>query len=150
MRAMAAVLPYSSAPTTRALLLLEPLSDATTVTESGEQVNLFLSHMLDAGLAPVRSGEDLPVWADGWELRLYGPDAVTLHSADGAAVYEGSCEQPESWHELVVGAGSCIVLIGAIGLYAVRGAEMTFTRLLSLIDSAARAGELVGGIVAAL
>jgi hypothetical protein len=149
MRAMAAVLPHSRAPTTRALLLIEPLSDATTVTESGEQVNLLLSRMLDAGLTPVRRGEDLPAWAEGWKLRLHGPDAATLYSAGGAAVYEGSCEQPESWRELVLGAGSCIVLIGAIGLYAVRGAEMTFTRLLSLIDNAARAGELVGGIITA-
>lgn len=149
MRAAAAVLADPSTPTPWPLLLIEPLADAMTLTETGEQVNLFLSHMLTAGLWPVRAGEALPGLADGWELRLHGPDTVRLRSTDGTVVYEGGCEQPESWRALVLGTGSCTVLVGAIGLYAVPHAEMTPARLLSLIDSAVRAGELVGGIVTA-
>ena len=97
----------------------------------------------------MRTGEDLPGVADGWELRLHGPDTVTLRSADGGIVYEGGCEQPESWRAMVLAVGSCIVLVGAIGLFAVPDAEMMPARAASLIDSTARAGEVVGGIVMA-
>lgn len=147
MRAAAAVLADPSTRTPWPLLLIEPFADAMTVTETGEQVNLFLSRMLTAGLSPVRAGEALPGLADGWELQLNGPDTARLRSTDGTVVYEGGCEQPDSWRTLVLGTGSCTVLIGAIGLYAVPHAEMTPARLLSLLDSAVRAGELVGGIV---
>jgi hypothetical protein len=147
MRAIAAVLSFPSAPAIRPLLLIEPLNDANARAESGGQVNLFLSSMLDAGLTMVRTGEELPGWAEGWELHLHGPGAATLRSAGGATVYEGGFEQPEPWRKLVLGASSCVVLLGQIGLYAVPGDEMTFTRLTSLIDSAAQTAELVGGIV---
>jgi hypothetical protein len=144
--AVAAVLSFSSAPMMRPLLLIEPQADATTMTESGKQINLFCSYMLDAGLTRVRTAEELPGRAEGWELHLHGSEVAALRSAD-AIVYEGGFGQPEFWRKLVLSTCICVVLLGQIGLYPVQGDEMTFARLTSMIDSAARAGELVGGIV---
>jgi hypothetical protein len=146
MKAATAVLSFSSAPAIRPLLLIEPQTDATTLTRNGKQINLLCSYLLGAGMTQVRTGEELPGRADGWELHLHGPEMATLRSTD-ATVYEGHFEQPEPWRELVLSTSICVVLLGQIGLYVVQGAEMTFVRLTSLIDSAARAGELVGGIV---
>jgi hypothetical protein len=146
-RSTTAILSFMSAPTIRPLLLLEPLTDATALAEGSERVNLFLARMRDAGLTLVRTGEELPSWAEGWELRLKGRDAATLRRPDGTTEYEGECDQPDSWRQLVLGTGVCVMLLGQLGLYAVPDGEMTVERLFSLIDTAARAGELVGGIV---
>ena len=45
-------------------------------------------------------------------------------------------------------AGACIVLVGTIGLYAIPDDELTAARVHRMLDEAARAGSLAGGLIA--
>ncbi len=63
-------------------------------------------------------------------------------------MYGGECGQPRPWRALITRTNRCAVLIGAIGLYPNPG-ERAPTRITTLLDQAAHAEELVGGLVEA-
>jgi hypothetical protein len=99
-------------------------------------------------LEPVRSAGQLPGPAQGWRLRR--PDRFTalLLGRGGEVVYHGACAQPDDWRQLVDAAGVCVVLAGTIGLYAVPDEGLTTARVHHLLDQAALAGALAGGLIA--
>jgi hypothetical protein len=74
--------------------------------------------------------------------------ATRLTVPDGSLIYGGECGQPRPWRVLITRTGRCAVLIVAIGLHANPG-ERAPTRITTLLDQAAHAGELVGGLVEA-
>jgi hypothetical protein len=88
-----------------------------------------------------------PAAARGWRLELTAPRAARLTAPDGTIVYDGECEQAAPWVDLITSTKRCAVLIGATGLYP--DSDRPFTWMETLLDRAAQAGELVGGVVAA-
>jgi hypothetical protein len=146
MRSKIAVLEYAAAPRVRPLLILEPHTELMEPTAGGEQINLWMSELLDKGFTMMRTGGQFPGPAEGWLLQL-GPDVGRLLAPDDTVVYEGPVTQPEPWLDLVQQADICVVLIGTIGLYAYGDDEMTTIDLLRLLNRAARSGELAGALV---
>jgi hypothetical protein len=65
-----------------------------------------------------------------------------------AATCCSNAGQPRPWRALITRTNRCAVLIGAIGLYPNPG-ERAPTRITTLLDQAAHAAELVGGLVEA-
>ena len=154
------------------LLILDQRSDMAVRGGPDERVTLFYSALLNMGLSPVTTiGEQLadavdgpagapahaqPVgcepWvlpaAPGWRLELSGVRAARLSAPDGSLVWDGECGQPRPWRAQIARTSRCAVLIGAIGLFPEPGAR-PFTRITTLLDQAAHAGELVGGLVEA-
>ena len=147
MRAMTLVLEYPDEPEMRPLLLLEHRTEAARSTSGGERISLTMATLLRRGLALMTSGRQLPKLAEGW--RLYRPDqsSARLLEPKGEVVYSGGCAQPGAWGRLVDSAGACVVLVGTIGLYAVPDEEVTEDRIHQMLDEAAHAGMLVGGLV---
>jgi hypothetical protein len=148
MRVMTLVLEYPAEPKMRPLLLLERRIEAARFTVGGEKINVTLAALLRRGLEPVRSAGQLPGLARGWRLRR--PDRFTalLLGRDGEVVYRGACAQPDDWVRLVDAAGVCVVLVGTIGLYAIPEEGFTAARTHHLLDRAALAGTLAGGLIA--
>jgi len=148
MRVMTLVLEYRDEPQVRPLLLLERRIETARFTAGGEKINVTLAALLRRGLEPVCSVGQLPGPAQGWRLRR--PDRFTalLLGRGGEVVYHGACAQPDDWGQLVDAAGVCVVLAGTIGLYAVPDEELTTGRVHRLLDHAARAGALAGGLIA--
>jgi hypothetical protein len=89
-----------------------------------------------------------PAPAPGWRLELSARRAARLTAPDGSIMYGGECGQPRPWRALITRTNRCAVLIGAIGLYPNPG-ERAPTRITTLLDQAAHAAELVGGLVEA-
>jgi hypothetical protein len=141
-----AVLGYATGPPVRPLLLLEPGIELSEQSPGGEQMNLWLSALLEQGLTLLRTAGQMPAPAHGWLLHLTQDTAVLLAS-DGAPVFEGPLDPPGPWHELVHSASACLVLMGTIGLYAHQDRELTAADLRRLLNHAARAGDLAGGLV---
>lgn len=147
MRVMTLILDYPGEPRVRPLLLLERRIETARFTAGGEKINVTLATLLRRGLEPVRSASQLPGPARGWRLRR--PDRFTalLLGRDGEAVYHGACAQPDDWGLLVDAVGACVVLAGTIGLYAVPDEALTTGRVHHMLNQAARAGALVGGLI---
>jgi hypothetical protein len=143
-----AVLHYAPDPQVRPLLILEPVAGLSQTTASGERVNLWLAAVLDRGVTLLRSGGEFPRPAGGWLLQL-APGGARPLTPDGAAAFEGPVTQPGPWRDLVLGAGACVVLTGAIGLYACSDADMAVQEVRRLVNRAASAGELAGAVVSA-
>ena len=122
-QAQSALLEYATAPRFRSLLVLEPRVEISEAGPGGYRVNLWISGLLEAGLTFMRTGGQMP------------------------DRYDGGCTQPGDWLEVVSEVGGCIVLIGTVGLYAVADDDMTTGRFRQMINQAARAGVLVGGLV---
>jgi hypothetical protein len=148
MRAMTLVLDYPGESTMRPLLLLERRIEAARLTAGGERINVTLATVLGHGLALMSTGGQLPDLAEGWRLLRPDRSSGLLLGPGGEVVYRGGCAQPGEWVRLVDAVGACVVLIGTIGLYAVPGEELTTSRVHQMLDEAARAGSLVGGLVA--
>jgi hypothetical protein len=89
-----------------------------------------------------------PAPAPGWRLELSADRAARLTAPDGPVVYGGECGQPRPWRALITRTGRCAVLIGAIGLYP-SPCERAPTQITTLLDQAAHAEELAGGLVEA-
>jgi hypothetical protein len=64
------VLTYASVRPARPLLILEPRTRLSARTAGGDQMNLFLSALLDRGFNLLRTGGQLPRPAAGWLLQL--------------------------------------------------------------------------------
>lgn len=147
MRAVTLALGYPDEPAMRPLLLLEPRIETIGPTQGEERVTVLMATLLGYGLTLMTSGSQLPGLAGGWRLHRAGPDRARLVAAGGPVVYSGPCDQPGEWVRLVDGAAACVVLAGSIGLYAVPDHEFTEARIRLLLDHAAHAGLLAGGLV---
>jgi hypothetical protein len=68
MTAKMAVLAYPARPVIRPVLVLEPRVEVAAPTEGGESVDLWMSGLLDSGLALMRTGGQMPgrVRGCGW------------------------------------------------------------------------------------
>ncbi len=85
--------------------------------------------------------------APGWGLELSAHRAARLTAPDGSLIWDGECGQARPWRTLITRTNRCAVLIGAIGLWPT--SERPFMLITTLLDQAAQAGELVGGLVEA-
>src|SRR5437667_3156258 len=147
MRAMTQVLDYPSGPGRRPLLLLERRTETTVINHAGERVGETLPVLLAQGLTLMRDADALPDLAEGWRLDRLDTDNARVLGLNGEVVYDGGCTQPSDWVQLVDSVGACVVLAGAIGLYAVPDAELTDDRIHQMLGDATRAGLLAGGLV---
>jgi hypothetical protein len=159
-RALTAVLPGPDGPLP--LLILDQRPEMAVRGGPDERVYLFVSALLSMGLTLVDTElldlrfldwasttiSEPPAPAPGWRLELSARQAARLTAPDGSIVYVGECGQPRPWRALITRTNLCAVLIGAIGLYPNPG-ERPFTRITTLLDQAAHAEELVGGLVEA-
>lgn len=140
------------------LLILDYRPGLALRDDPGEPADPFYATLLDRGLSPVTTISEAPGRAllaeppapvPGWRLDLTGRRAALLTAPDGTIVYDGTCGgQARPWRALITRTGRCAVLIGAVGLYPNQG-ERPFTWMETLLDQAAQAKELVGGLVAA-
>jgi hypothetical protein len=139
------------------LLLLDQRPALATRSEPAEPADPLFAALLDMGLTTVVTISqpaaqalitEPPAPAPGWRLALSAPRAARLTAPNGTIVYDGECEQAPPWRALITSTNQCVVLIGAIGLYPDSGAR-PFTWIQTLLDQAAHAGELVGGLVEA-
>jgi len=172
MAALTGVLPGPDGPLP--LLILDQRPEMTVRSGSAERVNLFVSALQSMGLTLVTTiSEQLaqamdaqaealvhahaaspepwvlpPAPAPGWRLELSDRRAARLTAPDGSIMYGGECGQPRPWRALITRTNRCAVLIGAIGLWPGPG-ERAPTRITTLLDQAAHAEELVGGLVEA-
>jgi hypothetical protein len=138
---------YPDEPTMRPLLLLEPRTETIGPTQGGERVTVPVAALLRYGLTLMTSGSQLPDLAEDWQLHRPDRYSARLVKARRSVVYSGACDQPDGWARLVDSAGACVVLVGTIGLYAVPDGELTKDRIRRMLDEAAHAGLLAGGIV---
>jgi hypothetical protein len=141
------------------LLILDQRPEMAVRSGPAERVNPFVSALLSMGLTLVTTiseagpgtpdvievGEPLAP-APGWRLELSARRAARLTAPDGSLIYGGECGQPRPWRALITRTNQCAVLIGAIGLYPNPG-ERAPTRITTLLDQAAHAEELIGGLV---
>ena len=147
MRARARVVSYPGEPTPRPLFLLEIRVVTAVTTRGGERINLVVKAFLERGLALMHTGDQMPHPATGWQLRRPDRDMVLLLGPGDEVIYEGACPQSGDWIDLVEAAGMCVVLVGTIGLYAFPDEELDADRLQRMLNDAARAGALTGGLV---
>lgn len=147
MRVMTKVLDFPSGPGRRPLLLLERREEATVLDHVGERTGDTLPVLLARGLTLMLDAVTLPGLAEAWQLDRPDRDFARVLGRDGEVVYEGECAQPGEWTWLVEEVGACVVLAGAIGLYAVSDADLTDDGVHQLLDDARRAGLLAGGLV---
>jgi hypothetical protein len=147
LRARARVLSYPGEPTPRPLFLLEIRVVTAVTTQGGERINLVVNAFLERGLALMHTGDQMPHPAAGWQLQRPGRDTVLLLGPSDEVIYEGVCPQSGDWIDLVEAAGACVVLVGTIGLYAFSDEELDVDRLRRMLNDAARAGALTGGLV---
>jgi hypothetical protein len=172
MAALTGVLPGPGGPLP--LLILDQRPEMAVRSGPAERVNLPASALLRMGLTLVTTiSEQLaqamdgqaetlahaqaaspepwlltPAPAPGWRLELSDRRAARLTAPDGSLMYGGECGQPRPWRALITRTNRCAVLIGAIGLYPNPG-ERAPTRITKLLEQAAHAEELVGGLVEA-
>jgi len=147
MAAVTLALGYQDEPIMRPLLLLEPRTETIDPADGVDRVTMPMAALLGSGLTFMTSGSQLPELAQGWRLERPGPDSARLVEASGSVVYSGPCDQPTRWAELVDSAGTCVVLIGTIGLYAVPDGRFTTEQVRRMLAAAADEGMLAGGIV---
>lgn len=148
MRARALVLSYPDEPAVRPLLLLEHRVETARFTPGGERINMTLADVLTRGLTLMPSGDYLPALVPGWRLLRPDRSSVVLLVRDGGVAYRGECVQPDDWAHLVDAAGACVILVGTIGLYAVLAGELESARVHQMLEDAAWAGSLAGGLIA--
>ena len=155
------------------LLILDQRPEMTVRSGPSEPMNLSVSALLSMGLTLVTTiSEQLaeamdgqaqalahaqaarpgplvppPAPAPGWRLELSARRAARLTAPDGPVIWGGECGQPRPWRALITRTSQCAVLIGAIGLYPT--GERAPTRITTLLDQAAHAQELAGGLVEA-
>jgi hypothetical protein len=144
------------------LLILDERPEMAVRRGPDGRVNLFVSSLLSMGLSLVTTisetvpgtpevievGEPLAP-APGWRLELSALRAARLTAPDGSVIFGGECGQARPWRALITRTNPCAVLIGAVGLWP-RPGERAPTRITTLLDEAAHAGELAGGLVEAV
>jgi len=147
-RALTDVLPGPDGPLPLLILDLRPGMAART--GPAEAVHLLIGALVSMGLTLVTATaiSEPPGPAPGWHLELSAHRAARLSAPGGAVIWDGECGQPAPWRALITGTGRCAVLAGAIGLWPGAG-ERAPIRIARLLERAAQAGELAGGLVAA-
>ena len=146
MRALTDERPGPDGP--RPLLILDQRPGMAMRGAVAEVVNPSVSALLSLGLTLVTTVpiSDPPVPAPGWQLELSAPRAARLTAPDGSLIWSGECGQAPPWRALIARTRQCAVLIGAIGLWPGPG-ERPPTRIETLLEQAAQAGELAGGLI---
>ncbi|HWC79343.1 MAG TPA: hypothetical protein VG756_05195 [Pseudonocardiaceae bacterium] len=147
------------------LLILDQRPEMVVRGGPDERVTRFYSVLLSLGLTRVTTiGKQLAEAVDGkvelaspepwslppvpgWRLELSARRAARLTTPDGSLVWDGLCGQARPWRNLIARTGRCAVLIGAVGLYPTE--DRPFRWITTLLDQAAQAGELAGGLVEA-
>jgi hypothetical protein len=148
MRALTDELPGPDGPLP--LLILDQRPGMAVRGAVAELVNPSVSALLSLGLTLVTTAtiSDPPAPAPGWQLELSALRAARLTVPDGSAIWAGEFGQAKPWRTLIARTSQCAVLIGAIGLWPGPG-QRPPTRIETLLDRAAHAGDLAGGLVAA-
>jgi len=147
------------------LLILDLRPEMAVRSGPDERVTLDISALLSMGMTLVTTiseqlaealdgqteGTSPGPWAlpqaTGWRFELSGRRVARLTAPDGSVVWGREFNQPFRWRMLITRTNRCVVLIGAIGLYPT--VERPFTWITTLLDQAAHAEELVGGVVEA-
>lgn len=145
------------------LLILDLRPDMAVRGDPDERVTRCIAELQSRGLTPITTisqqladaldnqPADPAPWvippATGWRFELSGRRIERLTAPDGSLIWGQDHGQPGRWRMLITRTHRCVVLIGAIGFYPESG-ERPFTWLTTLLDQAAQAGELVGGLVA--
>jgi hypothetical protein len=110
MRVIAAVLPYPG-QVLLPVLACEP-AEAFAAQITGDHVNVQVSALLGLGMTLLAAADQLPARVKRWRLHLPDRHTARLPGPGRAVVYDGDCEQPGDWAELIAGTDSCVVLIG--------------------------------------
>lgn len=137
------------------LLVLDQRPGLAVRGDPVDRADPVYATLLGMGLAPVTAISEPaaptllaapPAAAPGWRLELPTLRTARLTAPDGTVVYDGTCGgQAPPWRDLITRTKRCAVLIGAVGLHPT--AERPFAWIQTLLDRAARADELVGGLV---
>jgi hypothetical protein len=146
-RLKSAVLLFQPGPEVWPVLVLEMRVETFAREPGAERVNLLAALWLERGMTLLGAGDELPGLAAGWLLRLGSGGTAVLTEPGGSTVYEGGHTEPGTWGQLADELRRCVVLIGTIGLYAEHSESMTAEQLTGMLDQAARAGALAGGLV---
>jgi len=140
-------MPYPGRAALQPLLLLESPDRAWTVDEHGTRAELGVGSLVNLGMTQLRAGNLIPGPARGWKLLLHA-ETARLVTPDGWAFYDGDCDQHPQWRILVRNVGSCLVLAGQVGICSQHGDFSSIAGIRAMLDRAARAGLLAGGLVA--
>jgi len=147
MRARAIAIPYPGGAAMQPLLLLEAQGGSWIRDEHGTLAERGVGRLVELGMTQLRAGDQIPGPARGWKLILEA-ETARLAAPDERNFYDGDCDQHPRWRALVRSAGSCLVLIGPVGLYSQQGVSTSIATVRAILDRAARAGLLAGGLVA--
>jgi hypothetical protein len=139
------------------LLIIDQRPGLAVRNDPAEPADPVFAALLGRGLSPVTTISqppapailtEPPTPAPGWHLELSGRRAARLSAPDGTIVYDGECGgQARPWRALITRTHRCALLIGAVGLYPTE--KRPFAWIETLLDDAAHAEELVGGLVEA-
>lgn len=138
------------------LLIIDQRPALAVRDDPAERADPVFAALLGMGLPPVTAISrpatptlltEPPTPTPGWLLELSASRAARLTAPAGTIVYDGECAQARPWRTLITRTNRCAVLIGAVGLYPTD--ERPFTWIQTLLDQAAHAEELVGGLVEA-
>ena len=145
MSATAVVLPHVGGP--RPLIVTEAAARVVAVLGGGERRDAATAALLGDGLHLLGDAWQPAPPAAGWEVRLTGPGTVLVIDPHGGAYYDGELEQPATWRAAVAARGAVELLAGTDGIGA-GGPGNPEPGVLAL-ESAARAGRLVGATITA-
>jgi tetratricopeptide (TPR) repeat protein len=147
MLAKVMVIPHPGNEVWQPMLLLENEHRAWILgRENGPDPEL--NWLVEHGMTQLNFGAQIPGPARRWQLLLQTDTAVLL-DPQRTAFYDGSCHQPAVWQALVRRTGTCLVLIGAMGLESPDSDFSSVASIMAMLDRAAGVGKLAGGFVAA-
>lgn len=125
-------------------VLIVDMPHSVAIENPGDRVDGVVEHLLRHGLHLVPSAGRTPGPASGWALRLTSPVAAVVDYPLGAA-YDGTLIRPQGWEQLAARYGGAVLLVGSnLGMAAVGSHAHGIGR----VNAAARAGLLVGGVIA--
>jgi hypothetical protein len=148
MNPKAAVLECPAGPRFRAVPVLEPAVQMTSVEPGGDRASLWISSLIEQGLTLTRTAGPPPEAAAGRRPRLAADATASVPAPGGVSVYEGPCPVWGDRLDAAVRGG------GMSGARRHGGPVRRFRRgddrpaIPAAVGRAARDGALVGGIVA--
>jgi hypothetical protein len=129
----------------RPLLIAELVAAPVAVLGDGERDDLMTGALLRMGLHLLASPWEPAPESPGWLVTIAAAGTVLVSDPDGGAFYDGGLDMPGPWLGAVSGAGRVELVAGVAGTAGVDGAAGNVAAL----ESAARAGRLVGATVRA-